>query len=296
MTDELPVCVLEIGGTHVTAALVELYDEDANVPVSLRRPLDCHAGADEVLDTIADAARELGDYPGMHWGVAIPGPLDYELGIGRFENVGKFDALNGVDIGHALADRLTTSACPPAFSFVNDATAFAIGEWYAGAARGKDRVVCVTLGTGTGGAFLRAGVPVTSGDDVPPEGVLHLLQHEGDDLEDHVSRRALIGAYRKATGRDADVLDIAEAARGGEADALAAVEHYYDVLARVLNPWLDRFGAEVLVIGGSIARSWDLAERFLLPRMHTETRLAQLPEAAPLVGAAVFARPSRSAG
>lgn len=285
-SDSLATPVLEIGGTHVTAALVELYDADATVPVSVRLPLDAAAPADAILDTLADAARALGDLPGELWGVATPGPFDYDRGIARFAGVGKFDALNGVDVGAALAERLAPAPPFPSFVFLNDAAAFALGEWFAGAARGARRAVCVTLGTGTGGCFLADGVPVTDGDEVPPLGVLHLLRHGGVDLEEHCSRRALMAAYAAAGGRaDADVADIARAARAGEAAADAAFAHYYRVLGEALEPWLARFGAEALVVGGSIARSWDLLERHL-PVLPCPVRPAQLADAGPLVGAA----------
>ena len=41
--------------------------------------------------------------------------------------------------------------------FVNDAEAFGLGEWRAGAARGRRRAVAITLGTGVGSVFVADG-------------------------------------------------------------------------------------------------------------------------------------------
>lgn len=76
-----------------------------------------------------------------------------------------------------------------------------------------------------------------------------------------MSRRALIGAYAARTGRaDVDVIDIARAARDGEPTAAQVWDDALSGLGRALGPWVTRFDADAVVIGGSIARSFDLVE------------------------------------
>lgn len=288
MADQTLVPVLEIGGTHVTAGLVAA-GEEYRVLSSSRFGVTADGTADQLLGEFADAGASLGVDAGLAWGVATPGPFDYDAGIALFEGVGKFAALHGVDVGSALRQALAAGEV----TFLNDAAAFAVGEVVAGAARGAARAVGLTLGTGVGGAFIDGSQPVTDRDDVPPHGVLHYLRHEGVDLEDHFSRRALIAAYTAASGRQLDVADIAALARAGDPVAAAVFERGYGVLATVLAPWLDRFGAEVLVVGGSISGSWDLVERWFLPPLldalpadALRVTRAALPEDAPLIGAA----------
>ena len=75
------VPVLEIGGsTHVTAALVA---ETGLVERVHRRPLHTEGDADAILSELASAAGLLSVGP-RAWGVALPGPFDYERGIGRY--------------------------------------------------------------------------------------------------------------------------------------------------------------------------------------------------------------------
>lgn len=169
--------VLEIGGTHVTAAVI---DTGAGLPVPrtvVRRPVAAGAAAGELLDAIAGAADRADVGEGAHWGVAIPGPFDYAAGVGRFRGIGKFESLHGVDVRAELLGRLPAN--PRGISFINDADAFAVGEYRAGAASGHERAVCITLGTGVGSSFLAAGQPVVEGPDVPPYGRAHRLTVDG---------------------------------------------------------------------------------------------------------------------
>ncbi|GAA5133601.1 hypothetical protein GCM10023320_60070 [Pseudonocardia adelaidensis] len=140
--------------------------------------------------------------------------------------------------------------------FLNDAHAFGIGEWRAGTARGHDRVLVLTLGTGVGSCFLDRGTPVSSGPDVPPEGRADLLTIDGAPLEETVSRRALLA--RAGAGPGVDVRDLAERARAGDTATESLFTDAFAALGRAVAPWARRFGASLVVVGGAIAASWDL--------------------------------------
>jgi predicted NBD/HSP70 family sugar kinase len=193
--------------------------------------------------------------------MAVPGPFDYERGIGLFRDVGKFDSLYGVDVGRGLGERIRPR--PSAVRFLNDADAFGLGEYAAGAARGHDRAVCITLGTGVGSAFLDRGRPVNSGPTVPPDGSIHLVVHDGRPLEETVSRRAIRAAYARATGGPSgvpvpDVHVLAERSRQGDDLARTVLADAFGGLGAALAPLVQRFAASIVVIGGSMAGSWDI--------------------------------------
>lgn len=262
------VRVLDVGGTHVTAARADTGRWRVVAGSRCRTPLRGDAAATEIIATLATAARQLGDAGSPALGIAMPGPFDYATGIGRFRGVGKFDALNGVDLGSAL--RAALPAPPARVVFVNDASAFTLGEWIGGAARGASRVVGITLGTGVGSAFLDHGRVVSAGPDVPPGGYAHLLRVGRRPLEDLVSRRAITAAYasaRAAGGRagaspprrpDLDVDAIAGLALSGDSTALSVIGDAIGTLGRALRPWLVRFRADILVVGGGLAGSWEV--------------------------------------
>ncbi len=245
--------VLEIGGTHVTAALVS--PRTAAVAARVRRPLDAQARAGDILGAVLRCARTLPAAPaGARWGVAVPGPFDYAKGVALFAGVGKFETLYGVDVRAALLDGLPGD--PADVAFRNDAHAFLAGEWTAGAARGHTRAVGITLGTGVGSAFLADGAPRTSGPGVPPEGRIDLARIDGRPLEDVVSRRAILTRY--AAGADVDVREVAARARAGEEPARRVLDAAFGALGAELGPRLAAFRATALVVGGSMAESWDL--------------------------------------
>jgi glucokinase len=280
-----PIPVLEVGGTHVSAALVD--PSDWRVTRTTRYHLDADAAADALLDGFWRAGNALRAPDGATWGVAMPDPFDYQRGIGQFEGVGKFTGLRGVDVGDALGRRLRGR-----LAFVNDADAFLLGEWAAGAAQGARRCAGITLGTGIGSAWLVDGAVVDPG--MPPGGRIHRMTLGGQPLEDVVSRRAIRRAYVDAGGDPAaDVRDIADAARDGSAVSRRVLDTAMTALGRVVGRCTAGFRAEVLVIGGSMSASWDLFEAAFragaLGNGLPHVRLAADSDRAPLVGAALHA-------
>ncbi|MFD7921907.1 ROK family protein [Streptomyces sp. NPDC059740] len=295
----VPVPVLDVGGTHVTAALVDLATGRPVPSTVIRESLEPHAEADDILDAIASAALALPTGHGLGWGVAMPGPFDYTTGIGRFAAVGKFESLCDVDVGAGLRSRLS-GRCER-LCFLNDADAFAVGEYGSGAAAGHHRVVCLTLGTGVGSSFLSGGRPVHSGPLVPPSGHVHHLTVHGRPLEDTVSRRGIRAHYARlspAAGEQTlpDVREIAARAKKGDTAAAQAFRYAFDALGQALAPWTGRFEATAVVIGGSMAKSWDLVHPALSAGLAAAGRAevpvlpARQPEEAPLIGVARWAR------
>src|SRR5437879_5957222 len=114
--------VLEIGGTHVTAALVRR--SDWTLERRVRLDVDAAADADSILERFATAGSSLDVDGGAAWGIAMPDPFDYEAGVALFDGVGKYEALFGVDVGAALRERVGAASV----RFVNDADAFVLGR------------------------------------------------------------------------------------------------------------------------------------------------------------------------
>jgi glucokinase len=295
------VPAMEVGGTHVTAAIVDLSAGRVLKPTRSRRALDSEGSATGVIRTLLEVAAPVVAAAGWDatLGVAIPGPFDYARGVGRFEGVAKFESLTGLDVGAALRAGLEGKVAR--IAFLNDADAFVLGEWAWGAAAGHRRVAGITLGTGIGSGFLDEGRVVLDGPLVPPDGSVHLLSVDGLPLEEAVSRRALLRSARLAIEEhpaDADVIDVAMLARAGDRRARRVFGDAFAVLGSAVAPWLARFEASVLVVGGSVAGSWDLVRPPLVGALRrAEPALASLavrraahPEDSALIGAAVHAR------
>lgn len=284
------IAALDVGGTHVSGALVD-PSTWLVAPGSWRNvPLDSSGSHDEILATFTECLHQLVAQEAQlstTLGVSMPGPFDYDKGIGLFAGVAKFESLFGVDVGRALLDEFEAFE---QVRFINDAQAWVLGEWLSGAAKGFDRVVGITLGTGVGSGFLADGALVTSGDLVPPDASVYRLQINGRPLEETVSRRALIRAYTQAAGvGDLDVYEITERARAGDQLAAQVLNHAFSALGTALLPWVDRFAADVIVVGGSISHSWDLVQPALTSTLGPKAALLRqstLFDDAAMIGAA----------
>jgi glucokinase len=276
-----PTPVLDIGGTHVAGALIA----EGVIVRKHVRPLDAAGSSAAVVAELRACALELGAETGSSWSVALPGPFDYAHGRGTFDGVGKFAGLAGVELRAPLAAALATE--PGRIRFVNDADAYALGEWAAAGRAG--RLCCVTLGTGVGSGFVEGGRVLDDDPRIPPAGEAHRLTWRGEPLEDRVSRRAIIRAYGDPAS---DVREIAERARAGDGAAQRVLAEAMAVLGEVLAPWVRSFAPDRLVVGGAIARSWDLigpplARALAAHAAPIPPAPALLQDDAPLIGAAI---------
>ena len=283
------VGAIEIGGTHVSAARVDIDRVRLDPPDAPRLSLDGGGSREELLGTIGRAARGVADPRIERCGVATPGPFDYERGVSQIRGLGKLDALYGVDVRDYLAREMSLTR-PTWIRFLNDAHAFVLGEWWAGGARGHARALGVTLGTGLGSGFLADGALVASGPLVPPEGRLDLVPFGGRPVEDTLSSRGIAEAF----GGSVPVSELADRARRGDADARAAFMRFGSALGEFLDPWIARFAPTAVVFGGSITRAWDLFADTFRESSYAASRLdrcapAERLDAAPLLGAAYYA-------
>lgn len=261
----MTVAALELGGSHVAAGRVDL--DSLTVEPPWRLALRHDASRDELLERIRAAAAAAGRAERV--GVAAPGPFDYAAGIPRLRH--KLAALYGVDLRGELAASLDVA--PEAVRFLNDADAFLLGEWLTGAAQGAGRVLGVTLGTGLGSAFLADGALGLGVE-------LYRRRFRGRPVEQTISAQAIGGGV--------SVAKLAARARDGDDDARATFERAGADLGEFLVPHSVRLRAELVVVGGSIARAWDLLGPSLRDRLPNAVRAASLDNAT-LVGAAYHA-------
>ena len=251
------VGALEIGGTHVTAARVDIATRAVEANTMRRIDFEPTAAHDTLLAAIREAARSAARDDIRSWGVAVPGPFDYERGVCTIEGVAKLDALRGVDLRAEIA--AAARADGRQVLFLNDADAFLLGEWWAGAARDRPVAMGVTLGTGLGSAFLKDGELLSAGQGVPPDARLDLIPYRDAPVEDVISARGIVAAYRRAGGDQVvSAKEIAGRARRRDPKARAVYREFGAALGEFLAPHVAAFEPTALVFGGSIARSWRL--------------------------------------
>jgi glucokinase len=137
---------IDIGGTKVAAGVV---DPDGNVLRKLRRETPGRS-ARATEDTIADVVAELREqYDISAVGIGAAGWIDV---TGASVLFSPHLAWRHEPLREAVRRRVRLPTVVE-----NDANAAAWGEFRFGAAQGESHLVCITLGTGIGGAFLHEG-------------------------------------------------------------------------------------------------------------------------------------------
>jgi glucokinase len=240
----------DVGGSHVSAALCAL--DDLRVIQLTSAPLPGISSFDGFVDLIYVLGREVAGSPPRLAGaaLAVPGPFDCAAGVSLMKH--KLESLYGRDLRSALAARFGWA--PSQLRFLNDASAFLLGELNAGSARGAIRAVGMTLGTGIGSAFACNGHCVTEGKGVPPGGEIWNFPYRGGIVEDLISTRAVKADYAARTGKDVEVKEIAAAA-ATDPDARQVFETLGANLGQVIRDVIVPFQPELVVAGGGISHS-----------------------------------------
>ncbi|MEE1945303.1 ROK family protein [Pedobacter sp. KR3-3] len=275
---------VDIGGSHITAALVDLKTGTLIEKSIKRNAVNSKQEKEAILKAwcnVIEAAFASANGNEKYIGIAMPGPFDYENGISLIKEQDKFNALYLVNIKEELAKRLQLK--PTAIHFMNDAAGFMQGEVFSGAAKGHSRVLGLTLGTGLGSALSINGAASDAElwDSAFLDGI----------AEDYLSTRWFVGRYNELTGKSLD--GVKELAGLVAADALAkqVFVEFGANLAQFLAPIIKKHDAEVVILGGNIAQAFDLFALSLniglsKQGLNIPIKLTELNEHAALIGAA----------
>jgi len=286
----------DIGGS--TIKIVRLAGE--NVVDRVERPSSRDASPAQFVDALTVALRSL---EADAIGVAVPGFLDARRR--RIVRLSNLPRLDGLDLAARLERRLGKSTVLDA-----DSNAGAVGEARLGAARGAERVLYVTLGTGVGAALVAGGEPVRASRHTIGQIAWLPLADDGTagsrgrdrSVERRLCAAGIVRDFHRAGGARAarTAWAVSERARGGDPIARATFARVGSELAGVLRILVPLWQPDVVVIGGGVAGAADLflphLDRALvraLPagaRAHVDVRAAALAQSAGAVGAALLAR------
>jgi len=284
----------DIGGSHISCAAIDLVSGKIIRDTLTEKSVDNQAQSSEIIGTWAQAlSASLAKVPlenvkGI--GFAMPGPFDYVKGISYIRGVAKYENLYGVNVTDAIADNL---GLHDGFliRFMNDASAFAVGEAWAGSASKFNRSLSITFGTGFGSAFISNRIPIVDGPEVPKLGCIYHLPYKDGIADDYFSTRGLLSRYKKLTGKE--LSGVKELASMAATDKVVAdlFTDFGDNAGIFLAPWLKVFKAEILVIGGNISHAYNLfgdvfERRLKKENCFCEVAISKLKEDAALLGGA----------
>ena len=297
--DSLPYISADIGGSHITTAAIDPQSKAIIKDTIATVKVDNQAPSEQIIATWCEALNmsisKVTHFAGI--GFAMPGPFDYVNGISKIRGVQKYEALYDIDVKAAIGQRLNLNS-HQSVRFINDATAFAIGECWGGLARNNKKVMAITLGTGFGSAFIDEGLPVLSGNSVPELGCVYHIPYGTSIADDYFSTRWFINQWKERSTHNLNgVKEIADLAIHGNIEAQQLFQEFGKNLGTFLSHWLKKFNANYLIIGGNISNANDLFQESLQSALNdhktsVQIGFSQMQEEAALLGAARLTDPS----
>lgn len=257
---------IDIGGTKTAVCIADLK---GNIIEISKFPTDAHLGPESLIERIAECYNIVSNKANINpddivfAGVASPGPLDIKSGkIVHIATMG----FKNVPIKKMLEDALKL----PVF-LENDANCAALAETVIGGGKGADSVVYITISTGIGcgitvngkilsGAFSSAGE--VGHLTVVPNGKECACGKRGC-LELYSSGTSIAKTASEVRGIDTDTKSVFELARSGDSAMLSIIEDATDKLALGLSHVIQIIDPDVIVLGGSVTKDYDVFKDLL---------------------------------
>jgi glucokinase len=274
---------VDIGGTHITAALVDLKQKII-IPSSARRAVvDAGGTADEIIQAWSACMMEtLNDHDIESICMAMPGPFDYDRGISLMRGQDKYESLYDVNIKERLGKMAGISQ--QAIFMDNDAACFLQGEIFSGAVSNDDKntVIGITLGTGLGSAVYKDGKSRNADRWCWP--------FKEAIAEDYLSTRWFVQRWNELTSETITGVKELIAKTGNREQVAQLFTEFTDHLSNFLSDFIGKESPAAVVIGGNIARAFDWFGPTLITNMNTrhpgiKIVQAKLGEEAQLLGA-----------
>lgn len=263
---------IDLGGTFVKAGVV---DENCNIVAKASvDSADVAGDAEKVADRMAECARQalananltMDDVESI--GIGTPGSVD--------PNTGMIIYANNLNFLNTPMRQYLEARTGKKIYLENDANVAAYGEVLAGAAKGYNDAIVITLGTGVGGGIIIDGKIYSGfnhfggelGHAVIVKGGRQCTCGRKGCLEAYSSATALIKMTQEAmeANKDSKLWEVAktleevngktafDAMRLGDPVVAEVVNQYIQYLGCGLANYVNIFQPEILLIGGGISK------------------------------------------
>jgi len=289
---------IDLGGTKIDAGLVT---GEGKILSELRVPTEADKDTATVMGNIRAAVRSALEQAGVSIkdvagvGLGSPAPMDMEKGV--ILSPGNLPSLHGypivAELSRALGARVVLN---------NDANCYGLAEARYGAGKGTQVCCGLTLGTGLGGFLVIGGVLFDGPRGAATE--VWCSPYQGDQIEEKVSGRGVARSYKKLTERHATARELADMARSGDAAARQAWRDFGRDMAAPVAWMCNILDPDVLVLGGSLTKAWDLfhddmleeANKYINAVTRQAVRIEQgkLGDSAGMIGAAALVLGARA--
>ncbi len=302
---------IDIGGTAVKYGIVT---EDGAVLETAEYPVAFDGYETPIGVTILKTSKEFLELHNMTAeiqgiGVSATGQIDTRLG--KVAGVGG-NIINWVDteIKKDLEEQFHVQV-----TVVNDANCVAIGEQWIGAAKNREDVIVVTIGTGVGGGIIQQGKVLLGHKGFAGELGHFSIDRNGRNCtcgnkgcyEQYASMTALVRTVKEylllkthhiLTEENVNGRVIFEEVQAGNTEMIEIVDSWIEDIAVGLVSLTHIFNPELILIGGGVSKQEELFINKLRIKVqekvminfgkHLELEAATLGNQAGLVGAVYF--------
>lgn len=249
--------VFDIGGTSIKYGVI---NSDGHILFDIAIPTQAYLGGKAVIQTIVSIAKELKE----NWhiqGISISsaGQIDSVSGVVTYasDNIPYYSGLRVKELIEAQTDLPV--------KVENDVNCTAIGENWFGAADGVEDFVCITIGTGIGGAIFLNGKLYT-GQSYSAGEVGHItLYPNGRNctcggsgcFEQYASAKALEEAIFNHFDEKITLPDFFTLVKSGNDKALVCFNQWLDDLTTGLKTLTHLLNPRLIILGGGISSQGD---------------------------------------
>ncbi len=243
----MKILAFDIGGTEIKYAFC---DEDFSLTENNSIPTNAHEGGNRIIERVVEIIKNCDGVDRI--GISTAGQVDSEKG----EIIFATDSIPGYT-GTKIKEIIEAETGIPT-AVENDVNSAAIGEAVFGAAKGCDSFICLTYGTGIGGAIYLENKLFT-GNSFSAGEFGHIVTHAGGKsctcggsgcYEAYASAKALTEIVTEKTGHKMNGREI--------------FENFDDpVIRSIIDGWIDEiviglkgliyvFNPSLIVVGGGI--------------------------------------------
>ena len=243
------ILAFDIGGTFIKYALC---NDNFELTEKNKIPTNANQGGQVIIQRIIDIIESYENIDRV--AISTAGQVDSEHGVVVY-STDNIPYYTGMMVKSLIENKTGIPTCVE-----NDVNAAALGEAHFGAAKGESDFICLTLGTGVGGAIflnnkLYKGSASAAGE------IGHMVIHAGGRqctcggegcFECYASANALIKAVNKISDEPLDAFQIFQKENMQRPEIRSEIDKWIDEIIIGLMNLIYIFNPPLIVIGGGI--------------------------------------------
>lgn len=292
----MKILAIDIGGTAIKYGVV---NEDFTIESSFEVPTEASLGGPHLMNKIMTFVGEFADRVDCV-GISTAGQVNSELGkiIFASENIPNY---TGIEIKKTIQKKFNLPV-----KVENDVNAAATAEAHFGSGRGYRDFLCLTYGTGVGGA-LWLNNKIYTGEYFSAGEFGHIVTHTGGKkctcgnngcYEMYASTRALVNAVREETGKVLTGREIFAPENFSNVAIRAVIDNWIEEIIGGLITLIFIFNPPCIILGGGIMNEdyiiGEIERRIHARPMHScrevQIKKAAMKNQAGMLGAAYLAK------